>query len=136
MDARAHPDERLEFTVRSLDAIVDDGIPLVVNGHALRSGRIAVRLDPDAPAASDGVLDYAHGTADVTFRLLLDFPEMREALRAAGLEEEEVPVARGLLHSTGDILPDHSFSLSGSVTLAAHELFRAEDLDAGVLPGT
>jgi hypothetical protein len=136
MDLRAHPDERLEFSVRSLDATVDGGIPLVLRGHAMRSGHITVRLDPDASAASDGVLDYARGKADVTFRLVLDFPEIREALRDAGLEEEEVPVARGVLRSTGDILPDHSFALSGSVTLAAHELFHAEGLDAGVLPGT
>jgi hypothetical protein len=136
MDVRTLPGERLEFTVRSLDATVDGGIPLVLRGHRVRSGRIAVRLDPEAPAPSAGVLDYERGTADVTFRLLLDFPEMREALLAAGLDEEEVPVARGVLRSTGDILPDHSFSLSGGVTLAAHELFRAEDLDAGVLPGT
>jgi hypothetical protein len=136
MHARTDRDARFEFRVRSLDATVDDGIPLVVQGRTVRSGPIAIRLD-EAAAASEGVLDYESGTADVTFRLVLDFPAVREALRAAGIEEdEEVPVVRGVLRSTGDILPDHSFSLSGGVTISDHELFRADDLDAGVLPGT
>jgi hypothetical protein len=128
--------ERLQFTVRGLDASVPEGLPVTLQGQAMRSGRIRVRLDETAPAESGGVLDYGRGRAEVTFHVRLDFPEIADALRWAGLDGEEVPPARGVLRSTGDILADHSFALSGACTLAAHDLFRAEDLGARVLPGT
>jgi hypothetical protein len=129
--------DRLDFVVRDLSASVAEGIPIEVGGRRLESGRVVIGLDDDAPpGSSGGILDYAHGRADVRFRVRADFPDLAEGLRLAGLDGEAMPPVRGELVSRGDILPDHSFSLSGTCTLCAHELLSAEALEATVLPGT
>jgi hypothetical protein len=129
--------EHLDFVVRDLAASVPGGIPVEVGGRRLESGRVVIGIDEEAPAGSSGgALDYGSARAEVRFRVRVDFPDLAQGLRLAGLDEEDVPPVRGELVSRGDILPDHSFSLSGTCTLCAHELLSAEALEARVLPGT
>ena len=110
----------LHFVVRDLEASIPEGIPIEVEGRRFESGRIVIGLDDEAPrGTSAGTLDYGSERAEVCFRVRVEFPEIAHALRLAGLDEEEVPPVRGVLVSRGEILPDHSFSLSGTYTLAA-----------------
>lgn len=128
--------KQLPFVVLDLKALIPEGFPLEVEGRRFESGPVVIGLDDEAPAgASAGALDYDNERAEVRFRVRVDFPEIAHALRLTG-REEAIPSVRGVLVSRGAILPDHSFSMSGTFRMGANELLGAEPLEACVLPGT
>jgi hypothetical protein len=124
--------DRVSFRVESLEAWVPEGVPIEVGGSAVGSGRISIRLDDEASEDAVGVLDYETGHAEVVFPVRLDLPDIGPALRAAGVEEE-IPSIRGVLRSSGEILSDHAFRLSGHLRMGDGD---GLEVSGEVLPGT
>lgn len=123
------------FTIERLQASVPDGVPLEWQGKTFDSGALNIALDESSLQSSKGVLDYEHKRARAEFHVRLEFPEFARMLEDLGVSSELTQPVRAVLVSTGDILDDHSFLLSGRCALQEHGLFPASETCASVLPG-
>ena len=125
--------QALNVRVVGLEATGPEGVRLDWRGRSLASGPLLVELDPEA-GESGGTLDYARGQARVEFRVRLSFPEVTAMLTDLGFEAPVTAPFRGRLVSSGAILSDHSFVLSGPCQVSPHPL--GDGARASVLPGT
>lgn len=119
----------LNFEVTRLSASVPDGVMVEWQGRTFPSGPLTMQL----AAPSHGQLDYGNQHAQAEFHVNFAFPEFAATLHELGASELAQPF-RAVLRSSGAILPDHSFTLSGGCTVADHPLLD-ERLSASVLPG-
>lgn len=126
-------DDRIDFRVSRLNATVPEGVPIRWQGKDIASGPLAIELD--SARESRGALDYSSGRAAAEFHVRLSFPELASLLEDAGVDPELTRPVFAVLRSAGDILPDHSFALSGVCRLSPHELFPPNESRACVLPG-
>jgi hypothetical protein len=125
--------DSLSFRVTRLEASVPEGVPITWEGREIPSGPLAIELEADRE--SQGRLDYAGGRAAAQFHVTLRFPELARALEGLGVDPAITEPVRAVLHSEGDILPDHGFELAGRCELAPHGLFAPGGTTASVLPG-
>ncbi|HYZ87571.1 MAG TPA: hypothetical protein VE621_24360 [Bryobacteraceae bacterium] len=125
---------QVAFRVVDLAAAVGDGIPIEWQGREFASGPLIMALDPDNEPSS-GLLDYPERRACAEFRVLMHFPELARTLEELGADAEFSKPLRVVIRSQGPILDDHSFSLSGTATVAEHALFDNHARGC-VLPGT
>jgi hypothetical protein len=123
------------FRIERLQATVPDGVPVEWQGKIFNSGALHIALDESATESSKGMLDYEHKHARAEFHVRLEFPDFGRILEDLGVSSELTQPVRAVLVSTGDILDDHSFLLSGQCTLQEHGLFPASETRASVLPG-
>jgi len=126
---------RVSFRVVNLIAVAQDGIPLEWQQHEFDSGPLMIELDPDAKEPSTGSLDYLERRARVEFRVTLKFPGCARMLEELGASPEFSSPLRAVIHSSGSILEDHSFQLSGRASVSEHPLFD-DHAQGSVLPGT
>lgn len=128
--------DQLRFRVARLSAAVPDGVRVEWQGRGFSSGPVTIELDADADGASEGVLDYDARRASAEFHVRLEFPEFADALSGLGVDSAWTCPVRAVLRSEGDILPDHSFALSGRCQVLPHAMFTHGPAVASVLPGT
>jgi len=121
----------VNFAISELQALVDE--PLTVKWRDRDFDPGPVKIELDRSCGSAGILDYDNRRAQAEFHVLLSFPEFAETLTALGADPELTQPARVVIHSQGEILPDHSFRLSGPCDLAPHALLN--ETTAFVLPG-
>ncbi len=127
--------EAIRFRVTRLSATAPEGVPIVWEGRAFNSGPLTIELDESAEADSRGVLDYGRRRAEAEFHVRVGFPEFADMLEGAGIDAELTRPVRAVLRSSGNILEDHGFALSGECRLQPHGLFPPRDTSAFVLPG-
>lgn len=122
--------------VTKMDAVIPEGINLQLNGRAVNSGPLQVRLDEEARSEGDnrGVLDYETNMARARFNVTIDMTGIASLLVRATSGETMQPI-RAVLHGEGVITEDHNFGLSGPMEVLPHPLFGADKLSAAVLPG-
>jgi hypothetical protein len=125
---------QVSFQVANLDAIVSDGIPVEWQGREFGSGPLMMTLDSEA-GPSLGSLDYSERRARVEFHVRMTFPEFAQTLEQLGAAAEFSQPLRAVIRSEGPILEDHSFALSGGISVAEHALFDSR-AHGSVLPGT
>jgi hypothetical protein len=129
-------EQLLRFRITDLTAGVAEGVVVEWQGREFNSGPVTVELDESAAdTANQGVLDYGRGRAQADFEVRLAFPEFSSLLEGLGVDPQLARPVRATIHSEGEILPDHSFVLSGRCELAPHALLPAEETQASVLPG-
>lgn len=126
---------QLSFRITDLVAIARDGILLEWRQHKFHSGPLMIELDPDAKEPSIGSLDYLEREARAKFHVNIKFPECARMLQELGARPEFCrPFCAGI-YSTGPILEDHSFFLSGVASMdGSHALFD-DHMRGSVLPG-
>jgi len=127
--------DSINFQVTRVAASVPGGLPIEWQGRTINSGPLTIEMDESAPP-SYGVLDYAGRRAQAEFHIRLQFPEFAETLDSLGAAPELTRPVSAVLRSSGQILDDHSFYLSGRSEIAPHELFPPAETAASVLPGT
>ncbi len=129
-------EQTITFQVTHLAAMVPEGVPIAWQGREFSSGPLSITLDPEAGAqASQGVLDYDQGYAQVTFHVQVQFPELADILQNMNVDPALTKPVQAAVHSEGAILNDHSFALSGRTELGDHAIFSPADTAASVLPG-
>ena len=127
-------------TVSGLRAEVPEGIAFQWQGREMRSGPLQAMLDETE--ASFGSLDYAGRRAELQFHVKLEFPQFARLLSDLGVDPAMTAPVRAVIHSSGDILPDHSFALDGPCEVHSHRLMNdpsreaADHASAAMLPGT
>jgi len=124
----------VNFAVTDLRARVEEPLKVTWRGREFDPGALEIELDTSAGSRNQGVLDYDSRRAQAEFHLLLSFPEFAETLQGLGADLELTRPARVVIHSEGEILPDHSFRLGGPCDLEPHSLLN--ETKASVLPGT
>lgn len=125
----------VNFAISDLRARVDEALTVHWRGREFDPGPLEIELDSSAGNRSQGTLDYGNGRARAEFHVLLSFPEFAETLDGLGADPELTRPVRVVIHSEGEILPDHSFRLSGPCDFESHQLLNAETI-ASVQPGT
>lgn len=125
----------VNFVITHLRARVDEALKVKWRDREFDAGPLQIELDSSAGDRNHGILDYDSRCARVEFHVLLSFPEFAETLEGLGADPELTRPVRVVIHSEGEILPDHSFLLGGPCDLESHELLNAETT-ASVLPGT
>lgn len=127
--------DSIQFQVTRVVATVPEGLTIEWQGRTINSGPLVMELDESAPP-SRGVLDYDNRRAEAEFHLRLRFPEFAGMLESIGAPAEMTRPVSAVLRSSGRILDDHGFYLSGRTEIAPHGLFPPEETAASVLPGT
>jgi hypothetical protein len=125
----------VNFAITDLQARVDEALKVKWKDREFDAGPLEIELDSSAGNSNQGTLDYDSRRARVEFHVLLSFPEFAEMLERLGADPELTRPVRVVVHSEGEILPDHSFWLSGPCDLQPHELLNTETT-ASMLPGT
>lgn len=124
----------VSFAITDLQARVDEPLKATWRDREFDPGPLEIELDTSAVNGNHGTLDYDNRRAWAEFHVLLSFPEFAETLDALGADPELTRPARVVIRSEGEILPDHSFRLSGPCDLEPHMLLH--ETRAAVLPGT
>ena len=124
----------LSFAITDLQARVNEPLKVTWRGREFDPGPLEIQLDTSAGNGNQGTLDYENRRARAEFHVLLSFPEFAATLEGLGADPELTRPARVVIHSEGEILPDHSFRLSGPCDLEPHMLLN--ETRAAVLPGT
>jgi hypothetical protein len=125
----------VKFAITDLRARVDEALKVKWQDREFDAGPLEIELDSSACDRNQGTLDYDKRRARAEFHVLLSFPEFAGMLEGLGADPQLTQPVRVVIHSEGEILPDHSFLLSGPCDVQAHELLNAETT-ASVLPGT
>jgi hypothetical protein len=124
----------VNFAITDLQARVDEPLRVTWRDREFDPGPLEIEIDGSACNGNHGTLDYENRRARAEFHVLLSFPEFAETLAGLGADPELTRPARVVIHSEGEILPDHSFLLSGPCDMEPHSLLN--ETSASVLPGT
>lgn len=124
----------VNFEITDLQARVEEALKVRWRDQEFDAGPLEIELDSSAGDRNRGTLDYDNRHARAEFHVLLSFPELADTLEGLGADPELTRPVRVVIRSEGDILPDHSFRLSGPCDLTPHALLN--ETTASVLPGT
>lgn len=124
----------VDFEITDLRARVEEALKVRWRDQEFDAGPLEIELDSSAGDRNRGTLDYDDRHARAEFHVLLSFPELADTLEGLGADPELTRPVRVVIRSEGDILPDHSFRLSGPCDLTPHALLN--ETTASVLPGT